>query len=297
MEGRRTSFAGGCFSIFDDESVCCDSKSESVISYPSFARCFYVMSGLQFGLLVDFARSQWSDDVFQEFVDSWKSVYTSPTCKAVQAYAFDRSIVEVHNEPVAKSFKANIFDKVKRRLLMLKLQVSAVRYEVKMHKDIACLSMSLRPERSIFPEGHRLLGYALSRKPLPPPSALPSEATGFSIEGFGFAEQRITALRIQSDALTQRLASTQASEQSAKASILSVTAALEAERARSEDFQTVNAQLQASADNANAKFKRVHEINLDLQLDLDWLLSTQGGRVIERSELNSARRRSRSPRR
>jgi hypothetical protein len=69
LEGRRTSFAGGCFSILDDESVCCDSKSESVISYPSFARCFYVVSGLQFGLLVDFARSQWSDDVFQEFVD------------------------------------------------------------------------------------------------------------------------------------------------------------------------------------------------------------------------------------
>lgn len=255
------------------------------------------MCGQQFGLLVDIARSEWSDDVFQEFVDSWKSVYTSPTCKAVQAYAFDRSIVEVHSEPVAKSFKANIFDKVKRRLLMLKLQVSDVRYEVKMHKDIACLSMSLRPERSIFPEGHRLLGYDLNRKTHTPNSALPSEAIGFSIDGFGFEEERITALRIQSDALTQRLASTQASEQSAKASILSVTAALVAERARSENFQDVIAHLQASADDANAKFKKLHELNLDLQLNLDGLLSMQGGRVIERSELNSARRRSRSPRR
>ena len=250
------------------------------------------MSGLQFGLLVDFARSGWSDDVFQEFVDSWKSVFTSPTCKAVQAYAFDRSIVEVRTVPISKKNKVSIDDKVKRRLLILKLQVSAVRYEVTLHKDISCLSTSLRPERSIFPGV-----FVALPQPLPPPSELPSEASGFSIEGFGFAEQRITALRIESDALTQRLASTQASEQSAKASILSVTAALEAERARSEDFQTVNAQLQASADNANAKFKRVHEINLDMQLDLDWLLATQGGRVIERSELNSARRRSRSPRR
>jgi hypothetical protein len=255
------------------------------------------MSGLQFGLLVDFARSEWSDDVFREFVDSWKSVFTSPTCKAVQAYAFDRSIVEVRTVPISKNFKVSIDDKVKRRLLILKLQVSAVRYEVTLHKDISCLSTSLRPERSIFPEGHRLLGYALSRKPPPPPYALPSKATGFSIEGFEFAEQRITALRIQSDALTQRLALTQASEQSAKASILSVTAALEAERARSEDFQIVIAHLQASADDASAKFKKLHELNLDLQLDLDGLLSTQGGRVIERSELRSARRRSRSPRR
>jgi hypothetical protein len=255
------------------------------------------MSGLQFGLLVDFARSEWSDDVFREFVDSWKSVFTSPTCKAVQAYAFDRSIVEVRTVPISKNFKVSIDDKVKRRLLILKLQVSAVRYEVTLHKDISCLSTSLRPERSIFPEGHRLLGYALSRKPPPPPYALPSKATGFSIEEFEFAEQRITALQIRSDALTQRLALTQASEQSAKASILSVTAALETERARSENFQIVIAHLQASADDASAKFKKLHELNLELQLDLDGLLSTQGGRVIERSELRSARRRSRSPRR
>ena len=84
MEGRRTSFAGGCFSILDDESVCCDSKSESVISYPSFARCFYVVSGLQFGLLVDFARSQWSDDVFQDFVDSRKTARQATHCLALR---------------------------------------------------------------------------------------------------------------------------------------------------------------------------------------------------------------------
>ena len=63
------------------------------------------MCGQQFGLLVDFARSEWSDDVFQEFVDSWKSVFTSPTCKAVQAYAFDRSIVEVRTLPLSKILK------------------------------------------------------------------------------------------------------------------------------------------------------------------------------------------------
>jgi hypothetical protein len=251
------------------------------------------MSGLQFGLLVDFARSGWSDDVFQEFVDSWKSVYTSPTCKAVAAYAFDRSIVEVRTVPIPHSgVKANIYDKVKRRLMILKLQVAAVRYEVTLHKDIACLSTSLRPERSIFPGV-----FVALRQPLPPPSELPSEASGFSIEGFGFAEQRITALRIRSAALTQRLASTQASEQSAKASYLSVSAALEAERARSEHFQLLVSQLQASGDDARAKFNKVSELNHDLQLDLDWLLATQGGRVIERSELHSARKRSRSPRR
>ena len=110
------------------------------------------MSGPQFGLVVDFARSGWSDGVFQEFVDSWKSVYGSPTCKAVAAYAFDRSIVEVRTVPIPHSgVKANIYDKVKRRLLFQGLQVADVRYEVTLYKDIVCLSACLRPKKRIFP--------------------------------------------------------------------------------------------------------------------------------------------------
>jgi hypothetical protein len=255
------------------------------------------MNGQYVGLLVDFARSEWSDDVFQEFVDSWKSVFTSPTCKVVQAYAFDRSIVEVRTVPISKNFKNSIDDKVKRRLLILKLQVNAVRYEVSLHKDISCLSTSLRPERSIFPAGHRLLADALFRKNPPPPFALPSKATGVSIEGFEFAEQRFTALQIQFDALTQSLALTQASEQSAKASIFSVSEALAAERALRKKFQMVIAHLQTTADDSDAKIKKMHALNFDLQLDLDGMLSKQSGRVIERSGLSSARRRSRSARR
>ncbi len=99
------------------------------------------MSGPQFGLVVDFARSGWSDEVFQEFVNSWKSVYASHSCKAVAAYAFDRSIVEVRTPPIPPShvLKSNTYDKVKRRLMILKLQVAAVRYEVTLLKDITCL--------------------------------------------------------------------------------------------------------------------------------------------------------------
>jgi hypothetical protein len=248
------------------------------------------MSGPQFGLVVDFARSGWSDGVFQEFVDSWKSVYGSPTCKAVAAYAFDRSIVEVRTPPIPRShgLKANIYDKVKRRLLFQGLQVADVRYEVTLYKDIVCLSACLRPEKRIFPGVF---------EPLPQPSELPSKASGCHPQASGFAEQRITALRIRSAALTQRLAFTQASEQDAKASYHAVLAALEAERARSEHLQLLVLQLQASGDDARARIKNVSELNLNLQLDVEWFLATRGTVVIERSELHSAQKSSTSPRR
>ena len=45
-EGSRTSFAGGCFSILDDMNVCCYSKSESESRHTSFAGDFFPIPGV-----------------------------------------------------------------------------------------------------------------------------------------------------------------------------------------------------------------------------------------------------------
>jgi hypothetical protein len=256
------------------------------------------MSGPQFGLVVDFARSGWSDEVFQEFVNSWKSVYASHSCKAVAAYAFDRSIVEVRTPPIPPShvLKSNTYDKVKRRLRYQGLKGADVRYEVTQVKNIKCLSTALRQETRIFPGVIEPLPEPLP-EPLRESFELPSLASWGRPHASGFADRRITALRIRADALTKRVALTQASEQEAKESYHAVLAALEAERARSEHLQLSVSQLQASGDAARTTMRNVCDLNRDLQLDVDWFLETKDTFVIERSELHSARKSSTSPRR
>jgi hypothetical protein len=84
---------------------------------------FHAMSGPQFGLVVDFTRSGWSDGVFQEFVKQWKSGYASPTSKAVAAYVFDRT----RPIPTSHVIKTYISDKVKRRLKCQRMVIADVK--------------------------------------------------------------------------------------------------------------------------------------------------------------------------